>query len=76
MQNANDQARTAAATLLGRDEPHRAPAWFWSEQGALRLQMAGLMPATGGTRHRRAGAHPGSFSIACYDEAGRLAEEA
>ena len=71
VQNANDHARTALATLLGRDEPYRALAWFWSEQGALRLQMAGLMPAHG-TRHRRAGTTPASFSILHY-AGGRLA---
>jgi 3-phenylpropionate/trans-cinnamate dioxygenase ferredoxin reductase component len=65
VQNANDQARSAAATLLGREEPYRALPWFWSEQAALRLQMAGLMPADG-TRHRRAGANPTSFSILHY----------
>ena len=65
VQNANDQARTALATLLGREEPYAAPPWFWSEQGAMRLQMAGLMPPNG-TRHRRAGASPASFSILHY----------
>lgn len=65
VQNANDQARTALATLLGRDEPYRALPWFWSEQGGLRLQMAGLMPAEA-TRHRRPGATPASFSILHY----------
>ena len=65
VQNANDQARTALATLLGRDEPYRALPWFWSEQGGLRLQMAGLMPADG-VRHRRLGATPASFSILHY----------
>ncbi|HET7796078.1 MAG TPA: FAD-dependent oxidoreductase, partial [Rhizobacter sp.] len=44
VQNANDQARTAVATLQGRDEPYVALPWFWSEQGAMRLQMAGLAP--------------------------------
>ena len=72
VQNATDQARTAAATLLGREEPYRALPWFWSEQGALRLQMAGLMPADG-TRHRRPGANAASFSILHYDTAGRFA---
>jgi 3-phenylpropionate/trans-cinnamate dioxygenase ferredoxin reductase subunit len=72
VQNATDQARTAAATLLGRDEPYRALPWFWSEQGALRLQMAGLMPADG-TPHRRPGANAASFSILHYDAAGRFA---
>ncbi len=65
VQNATDQARTAAATLLGRDEPYKALPWFWSDQGALRLQMAGLMPAQG-TRHRRPGANEASFSILHY----------
>ncbi len=65
VQNANDQARTAVATLLGREEPYQALPWFWSEQAALRLQMAGLMPADG-TRHRRPGASPASFSLLHY----------
>jgi 3-phenylpropionate/trans-cinnamate dioxygenase ferredoxin reductase subunit len=68
VQNANDQARTAGATLQGREQPYAALPWFWSEQGGLRLQMAGLMPAYGadGTRHRRPGATPASFSILHY----------
>lgn len=65
VQNANDQARTATATLLGRDEPYRALPWFWSEQGPMRLQMAGLMPADG-VRHRRPGANEQSFSVLHY----------
>jgi 3-phenylpropionate/trans-cinnamate dioxygenase ferredoxin reductase subunit len=65
VQNANDQARTALATLQGREAPYAALPWFWSEQGALRLQMAGLAPAEG-TRHRRPGATPASFSILHY----------
>jgi 3-phenylpropionate/trans-cinnamate dioxygenase ferredoxin reductase subunit len=65
VQNANDQARTAVATLLGREEPYRALPWFWSEQGSLRIQMAGLAPPDG-ARHRRPGATPASFSILHY----------
>ena len=57
--------------MLGREEPYRALPWFWSEQGGLRLQMAGLMPADG-QRHRRPGATLASFSILHYAE-GRLA---
>ncbi|MBI3367280.1 MAG: FAD-dependent oxidoreductase [Burkholderiales bacterium] len=63
--NANDQARTAFTTLTGEPQPSRALPWFWSDQGGLRLQMAGLMPADG-ARHRRAGATPASFSILHY----------
>jgi 3-phenylpropionate/trans-cinnamate dioxygenase ferredoxin reductase component len=65
VQNANDQARTATATLQGREEPFHALPWFWSEQGSMRLQMAGLMP-TDGTRFRRPGASEQSFSILHY----------
>ncbi|MFT3954671.1 MAG: FAD-dependent oxidoreductase [Piscinibacter sp.] len=65
VQNANDQARTAVATINGAPEPYRALPWFWSEQGSMRLQMAGLMPADG-VRHRRPGATPASFSLLHY----------
>lgn len=65
VQNANDQARTALACINGSPEPYRALPWFWSEQGAMRLQMAGLMPADG-VRHRRPGATPASFSLLHY----------
>ena len=65
VQNANDQARTAAATLQGQVLPYTALPWFWSEQGSLRLQMAGLMPADG-QRHRRPGANEQSFSLLHY----------
>lgn len=71
VQNANDQARTAAATLLGNPVPYAAVPWFWSEQGSMRLQMVGLMPPDG-ERHRRPGATPASFSILHYAD-GRLA---
>ena len=42
VQNAVDQAKTAAATLLGKAEPYRAVPWFWSDQGDAKLQMVGL----------------------------------
>jgi 3-phenylpropionate/trans-cinnamate dioxygenase ferredoxin reductase subunit len=70
VQNANDQARAAAATLLGTPQPYRALPWFWSEQGSMRLQMAGLAPPEG-ERHRRPGPTAASFSILHY-VAGRL----
>ena len=40
--NATDQARVAAATLLGHDTAYTSVPWFWSDQGDLRLQIAGL----------------------------------
>ena len=69
VQNATDQARTAALTLQGQSPVYGALPWFWSEQGAMRLQMTGLMPAPDGAgvhRHRRPGANAGSFSILHY----------
>jgi len=42
VQNAIDQGKAAAATIMGRDEPNRAVPWFWSDQGKLKLQVAGL----------------------------------
>jgi 3-phenylpropionate/trans-cinnamate dioxygenase ferredoxin reductase subunit len=42
VQNATDQAKTAAQTLCGKLEPYRALPWFWSDQYDLKLQIAGL----------------------------------
>lgn len=42
VQNAVDQAKVAAKTLMGIREVHRAVPWFWSDQGDLKLQIAGL----------------------------------
>ncbi len=42
VQNALEQARSAAATLLGVEERYRAVPWFWSDQYDLKLQMVGL----------------------------------
>lgn len=40
--NAVEQARTAAATLIGNERPYHAVPWFWSDQHDLKLQIAGL----------------------------------
>jgi len=66
VQNANDQARTAVATLTGAPRPHDAVPWFWSDQGSLRLQMAGLVPAPGHVTVRRPGASAAAFSLLHY----------
>lgn len=49
VQNAVAQAQVAAATLLGRLDEVRSVPWFWSFQGDLKLQIAGL--ATGYDNH-------------------------
>lgn len=40
--NAVDQARIAAATLMGEEKPYDSAPWFWSHQYDVRLQMVGL----------------------------------
>ena len=42
VQNACDQARTAAASIAGTHTPYTALPWFWTDQYEVRLQMAGL----------------------------------
>jgi len=46
VQNATDQARLAARTILGREDSYTAVPWFWSDIGDMKLQMVGL---TGGS---------------------------
>lgn len=42
VQNATDQAKHVARTIVGKVEPYREIAWFWSDQGDMKLQTAGL----------------------------------
>ncbi|SOE73049.1 Reductase C-terminal [Burkholderia sp. OK233] len=42
VQNAVDQARNVAARLMGKPALYSALPWFWSDQGDLKLQIAGL----------------------------------
>lgn len=42
VQNALEQGKSAAATLLGGERPFNAAPWFWSDQYDVKLQMVGL----------------------------------
>lgn len=42
VQNAVEQGKSAAASLLGLQRPFTAAPWFWSDQYDLKLQMVGL----------------------------------
>ncbi|WP_370337624.1 NAD(P)/FAD-dependent oxidoreductase [Parvularcula marina] len=42
VQNANDQARVVAKTILGKPASYEAIPWFWSDQYDLHLQTIGL----------------------------------
>lgn len=40
--NAVEQARAAAGTVVGDPRPYRSVPWFWSDQAGAKLQIAGL----------------------------------
>jgi 3-phenylpropionate/trans-cinnamate dioxygenase ferredoxin reductase subunit len=42
VQNAIDQAKVAARTMLGLDAHYNPVPWFWSDQYETKLQIAGL----------------------------------
>ncbi len=42
VQNAVDQAKVAAATLMGEKKAYDAVPWFWTDQDTIKLQIAGL----------------------------------
>jgi 3-phenylpropionate/trans-cinnamate dioxygenase ferredoxin reductase subunit len=71
VQNATDQARCVAARLAGDARPYRDPPWFWSHQGAMKVQIVGLRI---GAHHQKihGDVHRGRFSILHFDEPGRL----
>ncbi|MER8713896.1 FAD-dependent oxidoreductase [Mesorhizobium sp. M1295] len=49
VQNATDQARLAARTIIGHADNYSAVPWFWSDIGDMKLQMVGLI--AGGDSH-------------------------
>jgi len=65
VQNAADHARCVADRLVGKPRAYDALPWFWSEQGAQRLQIAGL---TTGFQQAviRGDVESGSYSAFCY----------
>ncbi|MFD2416410.1 NAD(P)/FAD-dependent oxidoreductase [Amycolatopsis pigmentata] len=66
VQNATDQARNLAKRLSGTRTPYTDLPWFWSDQGGLKLQMAGV----GGAADREV-VHgdpaSGKFSVLRFD---------
>lgn len=67
VQNASDQAKHVAKTIMGKAEDYRETPWFWSDQGPMKLQMAGL--SFGADRHVRTGA-PDDPAFSVYHYAG------
>jgi 3-phenylpropionate/trans-cinnamate dioxygenase ferredoxin reductase subunit len=74
VQNATDQGRLVAGRLMGKAKPYDAVPWFWSDQGDLKLQIAGL-----GTGHDtavvRGDPASGAFSVFCFKDGKLLAVE-
>jgi 3-phenylpropionate/trans-cinnamate dioxygenase ferredoxin reductase subunit len=62
VQNAQDQARVVASRLLGHPVAYQEVPWFWSDQGALRLQMTGLWQP-GLSVVRQESNRPSSFTL-------------
>jgi 3-phenylpropionate/trans-cinnamate dioxygenase ferredoxin reductase subunit len=62
--NATEQAKTVAAHIKGKSEPHNSLPWFWSDQFDLKLQIAGL--STGYDEIIIRGDISGSRSFAAY----------
>ncbi|MFB0835008.1 NAD(P)/FAD-dependent oxidoreductase [Arthrobacter halodurans] len=65
VQNATDQGRRAALTILGEAGAYDDVPWFWSVQGPHRLQIAGLSAASDRTVVVGDPAS-GRFSVLCY----------
>lgn len=70
VQNAIDQGKCAAETIVGRPRAYDALPWFWSDQGSLKLQIAGL---TAGHDATIVKADPvkGTMAVYCF-AAGKL----
>lgn len=74
MPNATDQARCVAARLAGEETPFGASSGFWSDQGDLKLRIAGLLesphsPVLLGVPKDR------SFSVLCFRDSQLIAVE-
>ncbi len=70
--NATEQATAAAAVLLGTEPPVRPAPWFWSDQGAQKLQIVGLSGGHGEVVHRTDPKRP-DRQVSLYFSDGRLA---
>jgi 3-phenylpropionate/trans-cinnamate dioxygenase ferredoxin reductase subunit len=65
VQNAVDQARSVSAYVVGKPEPYDKVPWFWSDQGDLKLQIAGITVGHDAAV-LRGDPEAGHFSVFCY----------
>ncbi len=75
VQNAMDQARTAAANMLGGDISYAAIPWFWSDQYELKLQMVGVS-SDGATQVLRGNKSDNAFAVFYLDGGAVVAVDA
>ncbi len=73
--NAMDQARTAAANMVGGDKVYAAVPWFWSDQYELKLQMVGFS-ADGDTHVVRGDKESNHFAVFYLKEGAVVAVDA
>lgn len=70
VQNAVDHARAVANRIVGKSVAYHVVPWFWSDQGADKLQIAGIAtPCDAFIEH--GSRHDGKFSVFCF-RAGKL----
>jgi 3-phenylpropionate/trans-cinnamate dioxygenase ferredoxin reductase subunit len=65
--NALEQAKQAAAAIVGRPAPSPEVPWFWSDQYDVKLQIAGL-PTDADRQVVRGDPSTGSFAVFHLDE--------
>ena len=70
VQNAIDQAKAVAGAILDDAAPYDAVPWFWSDQGAAKLQTTGL-PINAEAHVLRGGPDQGRFTV-FHLKAGRI----
>ncbi len=75
VQNAIDQAETAAINMLGQEQEYDPVPWFWSDQYEVKLQIAGLNTGYDNVI-TRLGAREGASSVWYYKKEKFLAVDA
>lgn len=75
VQNAIEQGRAAAAAICGAPTPHDPVPWFWSDQYAIKLQIAGLIEGAD-QMVRRGDPEEGAFALFHFKDGVLIACEA
>jgi len=76
VQNANDQAKIAAAAICGKNAAYDVLPWFWSDQYNTKLQMVGLSEGYNQIIVRKEPGKTDSFSIWYFADKQLLAVDA